>query len=218
MNLSSGSLLAFLVAVSFAAGLNLYATTLTLGVLGHFHWVALPSGLQVLASAWGMGASGSLFLCEMFADKIPFVDLLWNFAHTFVRIPLAGLLAYRASSHLTPEMQALVVLAAAGIAAVAHSSKTAARVVATGSPEPFSNIAVSLMEDGFVVFMLWLSATHPALFAVALAVTLVIAVLLMVVLVKFLRAVLRGLRRFFSGEGLSRGKFDVQQDPDRQPR
>jgi len=175
VNLSSGSLLAFLVAVSFAAGLNIYATTLTLGVLGHFHWVALPSGLQVLASAWVMGASGSLFLCEMFADKIPFVDLLWNFAHTFVRIPLAGLLAYRASSHLTPEMQALVVLAAAGIAAVAHSSKTAARVVATGSPEPFSNIALSAGEDLTSVGLTWVATRHPVAAAVVVGGLVVVA-------------------------------------------
>jgi hypothetical protein len=176
VNLSSGSLLAFLVAVSFAAGLNVYATTLTLGVLGHFHWVALPSGLQVLASPWVMGAAGALFLCEMFADKIPFVDLVWNFAHTFVRIPLAGLLAYRASSHLTPEMQALVVLAAAGIAAVAHSSKTAARVVATGSPEPFSNIALSAGEDLTSVGLTWIATQHPVAAAVVVAGLVVVAV------------------------------------------
>jgi hypothetical protein len=176
MDFSSGSLLSFLVAVSFAAGLNVYATTLTLGVLAHFHWVALPGGLQALGNPWVMGAAGALFCCEMFADKIPFVDLVWNFAHTFVRIPLAGLLAYKASSQLTPEMQALVVLAAAGIAAIAHSSKTAARVVATGSPEPFSNIALSAGEDLTSVGLTWVATRHPVSAAIVVGALVLVAV------------------------------------------
>ena len=159
--LDAGSLVPFLVAVAFAAGLNLYATTATLGLLAHFHLVMLPAGLDVLAHPWALGASGALFCIEMFADKIPFVDLLWNFAHTFVRVPAAALLAYRASSQLGPGEQAAVVLLAGVIAAVAHGSKTAARTVVTASPEPVSNIVLSSSEDLVAVGLTWVATKHP---------------------------------------------------------
>jgi hypothetical protein len=103
----------------------------------------------------------------------------------------------------------IAALLGGSLAATSHTAKMTTRAAVNTSPEPFSNIAVSLAEDGFVVFMLWLSATHPLLFAIALVATLAIAVVLMVVLVKFLRTVLRGLSRFFSGEGLPPGKTDV---------
>jgi hypothetical protein len=91
------------------------------------------------------------------------------------------------------------------LAATSHAAKLTTRAAVNTSPEPFSNIAVSLFEDGFVVFMLWLSATHPVLFAIALALTLVLAVLLMIVLIRFLRVVIGRLRAFFSGRGSPQG-------------
>ena len=94
---------ALLVAVSFAAGLNVYATIGTLGLLGHFGIVHLPAQLHLLDSWWIIGASAVLFVVEFFADKVPAFDLIWNALHTFIRVPIAALLAYAATSHLSPE-------------------------------------------------------------------------------------------------------------------
>ena len=176
MNFSSGSLISFLMAVSFAAGLNVYATMATLGALASFHWIALPHGLELLASPWILAVSGVLFTCEFFADKIPFVDLIWNFAHTFIRIPLAGLLAYRAADGLSPTMQMLAAALGAVVAGVAHSSKTAARTLVTASPEPLSNIALSASEDVAAVGLTWLATKHPVGAAVVAGVALVAAI------------------------------------------
>ena len=171
-SLSPGSLVSFLVAVSFAAGLNLYATTATLGLLARLHWVQLPAGLDPLANTWVIAASLILFACELFADKIPFLDLVWNAAHTFIRIPVAALLAWRASAPLSPGAQALVVLLAGAIAAAAHGSKITARALVTPSPEPVSNIALSASEDVGAIGLTWLATQHPVAAAIAVGVAL----------------------------------------------
>src|SRR5207245_3433171 len=95
-------LVALMVAVSFAAGLNVYATVATLGLLAHAGVLSLPAALDPLSKWWVIGASGALFAVEFFADKIPVFDLIWNALHTFIRVPVAALLAYRATSTLTP--------------------------------------------------------------------------------------------------------------------
>ena len=139
---------ALVIAASFAAGLNVYATVLTLGLLAHAHWVVLPPGLEVLADWWVIGVSGAtLFSVEFVADKIPGFDLLWNALHTFIRVPVAALLAYRATTQLSPGMQVLATAVGAAIALAAHGSKTAARALVTPSPEPVSNIALSASEE-----------------------------------------------------------------------
>lgn len=152
---------ALVIAASFAAGLNVYATVLTLGLLAHAHWVVLPSGLEVLADWWVIGVSGAMFALEFVADKIPGIDMLWNALHTFIRVPIAGLLAYRATTHLSPQMQLLATVAGAGIALVAHSTKTGVRAIVTPSPEPVSNIALSGTEDALAIGVTWLATVHP---------------------------------------------------------
>jgi hypothetical protein len=162
-----GSIVALVVAVSFAAGLNVYATVLTLGLLARMHWAVLPGGLESLANGWVIGACAVLYAGEFFADKIPGFDVIWNVLHTFVRIPVAGLLAYAATSHLSLEMQLVVTCLGAVVAAVAHGSKTAARVAVTPSPEPVSNIALSTAEDGIAVGLSWLAMRHPVAAGIA---------------------------------------------------
>lgn len=152
---------ALVIAASFAAGLNVYATVMTLGLLSHGHWVVLPPGLEVLGDTWVIAASGAMFAVEFVADKIPGVDLIWNALHTFVRVPVAGLLAYRATTHLPSEMQLLATFAGALIAMAAHGSKTAVRAVVTPSPEPVSNIALSAGEDATAIGLTWLVTLHP---------------------------------------------------------
>ena len=163
MNFTPSSIAALIVAASFAAGLNVYATVATLGLLARFHWVVLPPGLDSLSSPWIVGSASLLFAVEIFADKIPAFDLLWNAAHTFIRVPIAALLAYKAASQLSPELQLLAALAGAAISALAHTSKTAARALVTPSPEPLSNIALSAGEDVAAVSLTWLATHHPYL-------------------------------------------------------
>ena len=108
-----------------------------------------------------IGASGALFAIEFFADKIPAFDLVWNTLHTFIRVPVAALLAYRATSALSPWEQMAATAAGGLIAFAAHGGKTAARAAVTASPEPFSNAALSLGEDGLAIFLTWFATRHP---------------------------------------------------------
>ena len=178
---------ALVIAASFAAGLNVYATVLTLGLLAHAHWVVLPPGLEGLSNWWIIGVSGALFAVEFFADKIPGLDLLWNGMHTFIRVPVAALLAYRATTQLTPGMQLLATTMGAAIALAAHGSKTAARALVTPSPEPVSNIALSSSEDVAAVGITWLATQHPWAAASITIGLLAVTVLLMRWVLKALR-------------------------------
>jgi hypothetical protein len=192
MKFSGDQIVAAVVATSFAAGLNVYATVATLGLLAHAGVLALPPALEILASWWVIGISGVLFAVEFFADKIPAFDLVWNTLHTFIRIPVAALLAYRATAALSPWEQMAATAAGGVIAFAAHGGKTAARAAVTASPEPFSNAALSLGEDGLAIFLTWFATQHPYTAAGIVAFLLVIIVLLA-------RWVLRSLRALFSG-------------------
>jgi len=194
--LAGSDLVGLIVAVSFAAGLNVYATVATLGLLAHAGLLDMPSGLHLLASWWVIAASGVLFAIEFFADKIPAFDLFWNALHTFVRIPVAALIACGAASHLSPEKQLLATLAGGAIALAAHGGKTAARVAVTPSPEPVSNIALSAGEDTLAVFLTWLATQHP------IAAALIVSVFLLAIVVALrwvLRAAKRALKSLFPG-------------------
>jgi hypothetical protein len=189
MLFTPSTIAALVIAASFAAGLNVYATVLTLGLLAHAHWVVLPPGLETLANWWIIGVSGTLFAVEFVADKIPGFDLLWNALHTFIRVPVAALLAYRATTQLTPGMQVLATAVGAAIALAAHGSKTAARALVTPSPEPISNIALSGSEDVAAVGLTWLATQHPwAAASIALALLLV-----SILAVRWVAKALRGL-------------------------
>jgi hypothetical protein len=178
---------ALIIAASFAAGLNVYATLLTLGLLAHAHWIELPVGLDVLTHWWVITISGIMFAIEFVADKIPAFDMVWNALHTFVRIPVAALLAYHASEQLSPEMQILAAIAGAGIALVAHSSKTAMRAAVTPSPEPVSNIVLSTSEDFMAVGVTWLATKHPIVAASIACGLLLLAAITVHWLARFIR-------------------------------
>jgi hypothetical protein len=161
MSFSPANIAALVIAASFAAGLNIYATVLTLGILARTQWVALPPGLDSLGHTWVLVSCAILFAVEFFADKLPAFDLAWNGLHTFVRIPIAALVAYHASSQLTPQMQMVATVLGATVALAAHSSKTGLRVLVTPSPEPVSNIALSAGEDVIAVTLTWVATHHP---------------------------------------------------------
>jgi hypothetical protein len=187
-------LLAVLMATSFAAGLNVYATMATFGLLARAGVILLPPALHLLSSWYVIACSGVLFLMEFFADKVPVFDLLWNALHTFVRVPVAALLAYGATAQLSSGRQLLATLLGGAIALAAHGGKTAVRAAVTPYPEPFSNITLSLGEDALAVFLTWFATRHPYWAAmIALAFVLVIVVLMRWV-VSALRSMFRRAR------------------------
>ena len=180
-----------LAGTSFAAGLNVYATVATLGLLSRAGVIALPSSLDALRSWWIISVCLALFGLEFFADKVPAFDLIWNALHTFIRIPVAAVLAYVASSRLSPGMQLASALAGGLIAFAAHGGKTALRAAVTPSPEPFSNMALSFGEDVGAIGLTWMAAQHPYIAAGIVAVLLIAVVLVM-------RWVMRALRGLFA--------------------
>lgn len=191
-NFGFQQILAIVVSASFAAGLNVYATVATLGILGRFSIVPLPDSLHLLTDWWVIAASVALFLIEFFADKVPAFDLLWNALQTFIRIPIAALLGYAAAAHLSPQQQILSAALAAGIAFAAHGGKMAARAAVTPSPEPLSNAALSLGEDAIAIGLTWFATRHPYIATSIVAVALVIIAILA-------RMVWRALVRLFRG-------------------
>lgn len=185
-------LFALLAAVAFAAGLNVYATVAELGLLSRFSHLPLPPSLHLLESWPVIAASAVLFVIEFFADKIPALDLIWSALHTFVRVPVAALLAYGATAQLSPAAQLLAAFLGAAIAFAAHGGKTALRAAVTPSPEPFSNITLSLGEDVLAVGLTWLATRHP--YAAATIVAILVAIILLLA-----RFVIRALRTLFRG-------------------
>jgi hypothetical protein len=194
MSFSPANITALVIAASFAAGLNIYATVLTLGILARTQWVALPPGLDSLGHTWVIVVCAIMFGIEFIADKIPGFDLIWNALHTIVRVPIAALVAYHASSQLTPQMQVLATALGAAIALAAHGSKTALRTAVTPSPEPVSNIALSTTEDAVAVGLTWFATHHPF---IAASIALLFLVAAAAAARALLRAIQRPLRRLF---------------------
>jgi hypothetical protein len=197
VNLSSQEIIALVMGASFAAGLNVYATVATLGLIARAGWMDLPSSLQMLESWWVIGAAAALFTIEFIADKIPAFDLIWNALQTFVRVPVAALMGYAATAQLSPQAQVLSALLAGGIAMAAHSGKFAVRAAVTPSPEPVSNTALSVAEDVAAIGLTWFATTHPYIAATIAIICVVIAILLVRWLMRAIKAVFRGARREF---------------------
>ena len=151
----------------------------------------LPT-LQLLSNWWVIAASGVLFAIEFFADKIPAFDLIWNALHTFIRVPVAALLAYRATATLSPWEQLAATVAGGAIALAAHGGKTAVRAAVTPSPEPISNWTLSLGEDGLAIFLTWFATQHPYA-------AIAIVGLLLIVIIVLTRWIVRSLRALFRG-------------------
>jgi hypothetical protein len=198
-------LTAILVVVSFSAGLNVYATVGMLGLLARFNVLALPLALHLLQDWKVIAICGVLFLLEFVGDKIPVFDLLWNAAHTFVRVPIAAFLAYAATSQLPQWEQIAATFAGGLIALAAHGGKTAARAAIMHSPEPFSNFALSSAEDALVIFLMWIVTRHPYVASVIVMLALCVTAILIRFVVHSLRALFSDAEAslFSSGSGNS---------------
>jgi hypothetical protein len=182
------SLLGRMLGFSFAAGINLYATVAILGLAARYGWVDLPPQYRVFDNNWIIGAAIVLYLMEFVADKIPWIDSVWDAVHTVIRPAGGALIAVASIGHAQPAFQVLAALTGALLATSTHAAKAGTRAVANTSPEPFTNWTLSLAEDGFVVGLGLLALTHP--FAAAIVVMAALAVIVLGA-----RSLIRGLRR-----------------------
>jgi hypothetical protein len=166
------STLALAMGSSWLSGINLYATVATLGLLARFGNLTLPGDLGVLSSPWIIGVAALLYLIEFVADKVPVIDSGWDAIHTFIRVPAGAILAAGALGHFDPTIKMLAFLIGGSLALSSHGTKAATRVALNASPEPVSNIAASVVEDGVAFGGAWLAAFHaiPTLVMVALGV------------------------------------------------
>jgi Domain of unknown function (DUF4126) len=179
----------------FSSGLNLYATVATLGLLQRFGILHLPGSLGVLAHPWIIGLAIALYLIEFFADKIPYVDTIWDSIHTFIRPPAAAVLAYAATGSASEEWRWAAALLAGGVALTSHGTKASARAAVNASPEPLSNWALSFGEDLLAVWLTWMASVHPLATTIIVALLLALCIFLLVHLFRFAR---RALRRLFA--------------------
>lgn len=179
---------------SFAAGVNLYATVALLGLASRFGWVQLPEQYQAFNNDWIIGAAVAMYLIEFFADKIPYVDTLWDIVHTAIRPVGGALIAVTTLGDASTGMEALVGLLGGAVATSSHLTKTSTRAAANASPEPFSNWFLSLGEDVFVVGLGFLAMKHPVAAFVVATVLLALIAVFAVVIIRTVRGWFR--RRF----------------------
>ena len=176
---------------SFAAGLNLYATVAILGLASRYHWVSLPPQFQVFDNNFVIGAAIVLYLVEFVADKIPWVDTVWDAVHTVIRPVGGAVIAVTTLGEASPAVEGLVALLGGALAAGSHLTKAGTRAAANTSPEPFSNWMLSLGEDVFAVGLGYTALKYPVA-------ALVIALVVLVLIAVFAVVIVRLVRRWFA--------------------
>jgi nicotinamide riboside transporter PnuC len=176
---------------SFGAGINLYATVAVLGLASRYEWVTLPPQFQVFDNDFVIGAALVMYVIEFFADKIPFVDTIWDAIHTVIRPVGGAVIAVTALGEASPTMEGLIALLGGTVAAGTHFGKAGTRAAVNTSPEPFSNWILSLGEDVFVVGLALLALQYPVAAAV-------VVLLLLALMVFFAAWIVRAVRRRFS--------------------
>ena len=202
--LDTTHLAAVAAALGWASGLRLYAVVFLTGLAGALGWVPLPPGLQLLQSTPVLVASGVMLVVEFFADKVPWLDSAWDTLHTAIRIPAGAALAAGALGADAGSWQLIAALLGGTLAATSHAAKSTTRAAANASPEPFSNIALSLAGDVAVPGMLWLSWEHPVVFLAVLVPVLVLMLVVTYLLWRFVRGMLARLRGWFGGTPVPR--------------
>jgi len=188
---------------AWTSGINLYATVAVLGILEKFAGTKLPGGLDVLNNWWIIGIAAGLYLVEFFADKIPYVDSVWDVVHTFIRVPAGAVVAYAATDQLDPTLTVSAALLGGGLAFASHGTKTAARVAANLSPEPVSNWVLSIVEDVIAFVGTLLAVFAPFVIAAVLALFAITFIYLFPKILRRLIRMFKAVAAFLSGR-----KFD----------
>ena len=187
------SALGVVMGTGYSSGLNLYATVVTLGLLQRFGIIHLPPSLQIVSHPWVLGVAAVLYFIEFFADKVPYIDTVWDAVHTFIRPPAAALLAYAAVGNVSPEWHWAAALLAGGVALTSHSAKASTRAAVNTSPEPFSNWILSFGEDLLAVWLTWMASTHPLATAIVVGALLILSAFLIFHLFRFARRAFQNL-------------------------
>ncbi len=187
---------------AWTSGINLYATVSVLGLLQRFGGVKLPGGLDVLDNWWIIGIAGGLYIVEFFADKIPYLDSLWDVVHTFIRVPAGAVVAYAAVSDMDPAIVIPATLIGGGFAFASHGTKAAGRVAANLSPEPVSNSILSIVEDVIAIGGTLLAVFAPILIAAVLVIFTFVFLWFFPRIVRAVTRMFRAIKAFFRGEGL----------------
>jgi hypothetical protein len=184
---------------AWTAGINLYATVAVIGLLQRYELVGrLPGGLDALDNWWVIGVALGLYAVEFVADKVPYVDTVWDAVHTFVRVPAGAALALAATSDLDPSLRAVALLLGGGLALSTHGTKATVRAAANTSPEPLSNWALSLVEDVLAVGAVVLAVLHPLAILAVIVIFLLLLAWILPKVVRALRRMLGKLRSIFT--------------------
>lgn len=192
------STLAIAMGAGWVSGINLYAAVATLGLLGRFAHLRLPGELDILTSWWIIGLALALYLIEFVADKVPYIDSVWDAIHTFIRVPAGAVLAATAFGDFDRGVQVAAFLLGGGLALTAHGTKAGARAAINLSPEPASNTVASLTEDVIAVGSILLSVFAPFILFAVITVFLIISFLMARKIFSALRAMMLRLRQAFS--------------------
>ncbi len=192
------STLAVSLGASWVSGINLYAAVATLGLLSRFAHLKLPGELDVVTNWWVIGVALFLFVVEFIADKIPVVDSVWDVIHTFIRIPAGAVLAATAFGDFDRSVQVIALLVGGSLALSSHGTKASLRALVNASPEPFSNVAVSLAADVLVVVSVLLAVFLPVLVFFVIGAGLAISLWILPRVLRFFRGVYRKVRSVFS--------------------
>lgn len=187
---------------AWTSGINLYATITVLGLFQKIGWAKLPGGLEVLDNWWIIGIAGGLYLIEFIADKVPYVDSVWDVVHTFIRVPAGALVAYSATSQVDPSLNVIATMLGGGLALSSHGTKAALRAGANISPEPFSNWVLSIVEDIIAFVGVILAIFAPVLIAVVLLVFLAFFIWFAPKIFRVVRRLWSGAKALFAGESL----------------
>jgi len=181
---------------SLAAGVNLYATVFILGLASRYHWVQLPDQFKAFDNPWIIGAAGVLYVVEFVADKVPWVDSVWDSVHTLIRPVGGAVIAVASLGDASPAMTGAIALLGGVVSASSHATKAGTRVAANTSPEPFSNWFISLAEDAFVIGLSFITLKYPL---VALGVS--VAILILIVMIA--RSIWKWLRKRVPAEPIA---------------
>lgn len=202
---STEELLALAIAVAFAAGLNLSAVLVTLGLLSQAGILVLPGPIAVIGEWWVIAISAMLFVLEFFADKVPAFDLVWNALLTLIRVPAGALLAFAATDALGTGAQLAAAAAGGAATLAAHGTKLTVRSSVTASPVPFSNVGVSLAEDVAAIGLTWFAVDHPYIAAGIVLALIAAAIILVRMIIGALRMVFRGASRQWAARAADDG-------------
>jgi hypothetical protein len=201
------NLIALAFGTAWASGINLYAVILVIGLLGSTDIMTLPAGLEILQQPVVIWAAGFMYLVEFVADKVPGVDSSWDALHTFIRIPAGAILAAAVFSDVDPAWVMAAALVGGSLAAGSHFAKSSSRLLINLSPEPFSNIGVSIAEDALVLGGLWFAFTHPWIFLVLLVLFVGLLIWALPILLRGVRSLLGLLSRLFRPRPTGRNRL-----------